>query len=261
MDFLSRRKFVLACGVWGAAAALDGCFLEKHTPWYRAPVLPPPETPATTVKCVHAETGIRLAADPELAFWREAVPVFAEKDRFANPLPAFRTAIYTRWTERNLYVLFVCPYDLLHLKDDPHTGTKTWQLWKWDVAEMFIGSDFDKIEAYKEFELSPQGEWLDLDVDLTSPTRGQGQLWSSDFDVVARIDRERKIWYGAMKIPFVAILPAGRTGPVAGEKFRVNFFRSQGPKKKVHMLAWQPPMSETFHVPEKFGTMVLVETQ
>ncbi len=60
------------------------------------------------------------------------------------------------------------------------------------------------------------------------------------FDVTARIDREQKIWYGALKIPFVAILPAGRTGAAAGDKLRINFFRSQGPPKRLQMITWQP---------------------
>jgi cellulose/xylan binding protein with CBM9 domain len=257
MNLVSRRKFVFTCSV-SAAATLSGCFVERHMPWYKAPPKPVPQSDATTVKCVYAETGIRLTADPNADFWKGALPVFMEKDRYGNPLPDFRTAIATRWTERNLYVLFVCPYDELHLHDQPKTGTKTWQLWKWDVAEMFIGWDFDKIQAYKEFEMSPQGEWLDLDIDLSSPTRGQGPAWSSDFDVDAHIDRDKKIWFGAMKIPFAAILPAGVNGAKTGDKFRVNFFRSQGTTKKEHLLAWQPPMTDTFHTPEKFGTMVLV---
>ncbi len=119
-------------------------------------------------------------ADPALPFWQGALPIYADRDRYGNAVPAaFRTTIYTRWSERNLYILFVCPYEELHLRPDPKTGTKTWQLWNWDVAETFIGSDFEKIESYKEFEMSPQEEWLDLDIDLTSPTRGQGRAWSS----------------------------------------------------------------------------------
>jgi hypothetical protein len=259
MKLFERRTFFPLVASTFACMLLGGCFVEQHLPWSKPPELPAPITDATTVKAVHAETGFRLAADPELRFWKDALPVYAEKDRFGNVVPGYRTAIYTRWTDRNLYLLFVCPYETLHLRRYPHTGTKTWQLWKWDVAETFIGSDFDKIEAYKEFEMSPLGEWLDLDIDLTSPTRGEGMRWSSGFDVVARIDRGKKIWYGAMKIPFVAILPAGRVGAVAGDKLRINFFRSQGPPKKVQMITWQPPMSETFHVPVKFGTMLLVE--
>jgi len=39
----------------------------------------------------------------------------------------------------------------------------------------------------------------------------------------------------------------------------VNFFRSQGPLSSRKDIAWQPTMSETFHVPERFGLLRLVE--
>ena len=46
---------------------------------------------------------------------------------------------------------------------------ETNELWNWDVAEVFIGSDFKNIRRYKEFEVSPQAEWVDLDVNLDAP--------------------------------------------------------------------------------------------
>ena len=56
-------------------------------------------------------------------------------------MPGHRTEIRSRWTGRNLYFLFTCPYEQLNLKPEPKTETETNQLWKWDVAEVFIGSD------------------------------------------------------------------------------------------------------------------------
>src|SRR5205807_1247945 len=123
-------------------------------------------------------------------------------------------------------------------------------LWNWDVAELFIGSDFQNIRRYKEFEVSPQGEWIDLDVDLALPHHEVGWTWNSGFQVAARIDRKRNIWYAAMRIPFAAL---DRRAPVAGNTFRANLFRSQGPPERQHTIAWKAPMSETFHVPERFG--------
>ena len=75
---------------------------------------------------------------------------------------SFRATVRTRWTEKNIYFLFVSPYDELHLKPNPTTQKETNELWNWDVAEVFIGSDFNDIQRYKEFEVSPQGEWVDL---------------------------------------------------------------------------------------------------
>jgi hypothetical protein len=133
---------------------------------------------------------------------------------------------------------------------------ETNELWNWDVAELFIGTDFKNIRRYKEFELSPQREWIDLDVNLDLPDHTVGWTWNSGFQVTARIDADKKIWYGAMKIPFKAL---DRHRPVAGRVFRANLFRSQGPPDHRKEIVWKAPMSNTFHVPEKFGQLILVD--
>ena len=136
--------------------------------------------------------------DPNSAFWRGAAPVLAEGDREGNPVPGHRTEIRSRWTGRNLYFLFTCPYEQLNLKPEPKTETETNQLWKWDVAEVFIGSDVKNIRRYKEFEISPQAEWIDLDIDLDAPRHEDGWVWNSGFQVSARIDQATKTWYAFM---------------------------------------------------------------
>jgi hypothetical protein len=170
-------------------------------------------------------------------------------------LPGYRTEIRSRWTAKNLYFLFSCPYEELFLRPSPSTITETYKLWNWDVAEVFIGSDFKNIQHYREFELSPQGEWLDLDIDLSKPHHEEGWKWNSGFQVAARIDEQTKTWYGAIKIPWAAL---DETPPSPGKTLRVNFFRSQGPRSNCKEIAWQPTLSETFHVPERFGLLRLV---
>jgi hypothetical protein len=90
------------------------------------------------------------------------------------------------------------PYETLNLKPQPSTSTETFRLGDWDVAEVFIGSDFPNIRRYKEFEISPQGEWVDLDIDLAKPHHKDGWTWNSGFAVTARTDPAAKTWYGAM---------------------------------------------------------------
>ncbi|WP_084080714.1 carbohydrate-binding family 9-like protein [Edaphobacter aggregans] len=190
--------------------------------------------------------------DPTSAFWRSAPVTFLTRDAFGKPLPGLSTEVRSRWTLTHLYLLFTCPYDTLRLNPDPVTLTKTNKLWEWDVAEVFLGSDFNNIRRYKEFEVSPQGEWVDLDVDLDSPNHEEGWVWSSGFEVASRIDPSKCIWYGSMRIPFSAIdsRPAS-----PGNMLRINFFRSDGPGRSL--VAWQPTMKPTFHVPEAFGTLLL----
>jgi len=198
---------------------------------------------------------VAIDTNPASAFWSQTVPIYADRDKNDRVLPDYRTEIRSRWTVKNLYFLFSCPYQELFLRPNPSTTTETNKLWNWDVAEIFIGSDFKNIRRYKEFELSPQGEWLDLDIDLTKLHHEEGWTWNSGFQVTARIDEQAHIWYGAMKIPWAAL---DDTPPSVGKTLRVNFFRSQGPLSNRKEVAWQPTMSETFHVPARFGLLQLV---
>ena len=196
-----------------------------------------------------------LQLDPASPFWSAARPVYMEKDAFGKADPRYRTEVRSRWTKDNLYFLFTCPYEQLHLKPDPNTRQETNELWNWDVAEVFVGSDFADIQHYKEFEISPQGEWIDLDVNLHNPHHEAGWTWNSGFEAAARIDQQKHIWYGAMRIPLEAI---DARPPAPGITLRLNLFRSQGPPEHLHEITWQPTMSKTFHVPEHFGLIKLV---
>jgi hypothetical protein len=170
-------------------------------------------------------------------------------------VPGLRTEVRTRWTTKNLYFLFICPYEQLHLKPAPKTQQETNELWNWDVAEVFLGSNFVDIQHYKEFEMSPQGEWVDLDIDLHKPHHEDGWTWNSGFEVLAKIDAQKHIWYGAMRIPFSAL---DQKTPAPGATFRINLFRSGGQPGHSYSMTWQPPMTKTFHTPERFGQLRLI---
>jgi hypothetical protein len=207
-------------------------------------------------KSVYSAENVSLDTNPQSEFWRGALPVYADADAHGKLVPNHRTEVRSRWTKDSLYLLYVCPYEELYLKPSPNAVTETNELWNWDVAELFIGSDFQNIKRYKEFEVSPQGEWVDLDIDLSLPHHEDGWIWNSGFQVAARIDRSAKIWYGAMRIPFSAI---DQRGPETGNIFRANLFRSQGPPERQKSIAWKAPMRDTFHTPERFGQLELVK--
>jgi hypothetical protein len=208
------------------------------------------------IPSVQANQDAALDLDPASQFWRASAPVYMEKDTLGKPVPQYRTEVRTRWTKNNLYFLFICPYEQLYLKPSPTPQQETNQLWNWDVAEVFLGSDFKDIQRYKEFEVSPQAEWIDLDIDLHKPHHEEGWTWNSGFEVKARIDPATHIWYAAMRIPYAAIDPRPAA---AGNTLRINLFRSEGPPSHQHAVAWQAPMKSTFHVPERFGLIRLVE--
>jgi hypothetical protein len=206
-------------------------------------------------KSSYAAQDVALDTDPRSAFWQRAPSVYAEVDNWGHAVPGYRTQVSSRWTKHNLYLLFQCSYEELYLKPTPDTAEETYGLWQWDVAELFIGSDLNNIRRYKEFEVSPQQEWTDLDINLDLPDHTVGWTWNSGFQVAARIDGTAKIWYGAMRIPFAAL---DTRPPAPGRTFRANLFRSQGPPDHRKAIAWSAPMSNTFHQPERFGVLTLV---
>lgn len=195
----------------------------------------------------------RLTADPKTRTWKSATPVIAANGPRGEETPGHRTEIRSVWTKKNLYVLFVCPYESLFLKPAPSTTTETNKLWEWDVAEIFVGADFNNIKRYKELQVSPRGEWVDLDIDRVNPQPEGGWKWNSGFTVKARIDEENKIWYGEFQIPMASI---DSRPPKKGNEMRINFYRIQGnaPRKFV---AWQPTGQGSYHVPEAFGRLRL----
>ena len=203
---------------------------------------------------VRAEHGAALNTAAESPFWRAARPIYAESDNNGGVLPEYRTEIRSRWTDTDIYFLFICPYKQLYLKPSPNVHQETYELWNWNVAEVFIGSDFADIKRYKEFEVSPHNEWIDLDIDLNKPHHEDGWKWNSGFEHAARIDEKSHVWYMAMRIPFKAL--DGR--PVkAGNTFRVNFFRTEAGPQNSKEIMWQPVMGASFHVPERFALLRL----
>jgi hypothetical protein len=149
----------------------------------------------------HASADFALTADPEAAPWKGVAGIFMENGPKGGAYPDHRTEVRSRWTKDNVYFLFVCPYQALYLHPHPSVTRETNKLWDWDVAEVFAGTDFEHIRRYKEFEMSPQGEWVDLDINLDSPRPEDGWLWNSGFAVKARINAAKKTWYLAPEVP------------------------------------------------------------
>jgi len=208
------------------------------------------------IESKHSSRDIAANTDPNSAFWRAVPAIFAESDSSGNEVTGYRTEIRSRWTKRNLYFLFICPYEQLNLRPSPKNDVETNELWNWDVAEVFVGSDFRNIRRYKEFEISPQGEWIDLDIDLDATHHEDGWVWNSGFRVSARIDPVAHRWYGFMKIPYSSI--DSRSASV-GNLLRANFFLSEGPGINYRSIAWQSTHETTFHVPQVFGTLKLIQ--
>jgi hypothetical protein len=119
-------------------------------------------------------------------------------------------------------------------------------LWEGDVVEAFVGRDADHPNRYAEFELAPNGERLDVLLDLPK----KDFAWSSGFKTAVFADRAAHVWTAEMMIPWAALGGA----PKAGERWRVNLYRCDVANHA--QLALRPTLSKTFHQPDRFATLV-----
>ena len=213
--------------------------------------------PGAVLESGYTRRDSEITADPNSPFWSGASRVVADHDYLGRLIPGLATEIRSRWSDHFLYLLFLCPYDELNLKPDPNPSAETPELWKWDVAEAFIGSDFKYIGRYKEFQVSPQGEWVDLEIDRDNPKVQAGMAWNSGYTVKARIDAPHKIWYGEMRIPWGSV---DTRPPRTGRELRIGLFRIAGAGQQKTFYAWRPPIGTSFHVPQAFGTLRLSDS-
>jgi hypothetical protein len=201
-------------------------------------------------------------ADPNSKFW-DVPGVQIDHGIEGNPEPMLHSEARSRWTKKNVYFLFIGPYvDHLKLKVDPDTKNETYKLWFFDVFELYLGANFDNINLYGEFQMSPQGEFADLDIDATVDKPGwhDERSWSSGFKVAAHIDQEKHIWYGEMQIP---IKSRDSRPAKVGNEMRINVYRLQSVpgEEKPHFLAWQPTGEWNPHRPKKFGLLKFVPAE
>ena len=198
-------------------------------------------------------TAIRLAnhvADfPSLSDWNQAESVvFCHDWRGENPDPRRQTAVHTLWSDDRLFVRFTCRFRTLDLFRDSDPNGRRDELWDRDVAEVFLQSDRFGEKYYKEFEVSPNGLWLDLDI----TPQGKAHIASGMQSRVA-LDQDARVWTAELAVPIAAITSNFQPD----QPWRVNFFRCEGRAPGRFYAAWQPTGTPqpNFHVPQKFGTL------
>lgn len=79
--------------------------------------------------------------------------------------------------------------------------------------------------------------------------------WDSGFAHATRVDENRKEWTCEMSIPAAAM---GVASIRPRMEWRINFFRCDGVGeiRQRRLLAWSPPLEDSFHVPSRFGTIL-----
>ena len=150
------------------------------------------------------------------------------------------------WSSDTLFVRFVARYRDLYTY--PQSNSRLGKLWERDVAEMFIHSPADPPRAYKEFEVSPNGNWIDLDI-----APGMGHDLHCALKAHASVDQRTSTWTGELYIPTQCLTTDFNPQSV----WRVNFFRIEGRGPRRFYSAWRATNTPqpNFHVPEVFGTL------
>ncbi len=147
-----------------------------------------------------------------------------------------------------LYLRFVCSYRELSVFQNSDPNGRRDHLWDRDVAEAFLQPEPSPERYYKEFEIAPNGMWIDLNI---SPS-GLADL-KTGLSRSVHVDQEKHIWTAEMAIPLRTITERFDSSSL----WRVNFYRIEGPEEPRRYMAWRPTYTPqpNFHVPEAFGTM------
>jgi alpha-galactosidase len=192
---------------------------------------------------------IRLDASHSAPEWQSAQPVrFHSNWQGENPDPGLETEVRVLWSPTFLYLRFVCRYRELSVFEDSDPNGRRDHLWDRDVAEAFLQPDSSVERRYKEFEVAPNGMWIDLDI---SPS-GLADL-KSGMTRSVHVDAQRKIWTAELAIPMRSL--ATHFDP--NKIWRANFYRVEGKTEPRQYLAWQPTHTPqpNFHMPEAFGIL------
>jgi hypothetical protein len=192
---------------------------------------------------------IRLDAANSVPEWLSAHPVsFCADWQGKNPDQALETEVRVLWSPTSLYLRFVCHYRELFVFEDSDPNGRRDHLWDRDVAEAFLQPDPSVERSYKEFEVAPNGMWIDLDI---SPS-GLADL-KSGLTRSVHVDAQRKTWTVELAIRMRSLTASFDPKAV----WRANFYRVEGGIEPRQYLAWQPTHTPqpNFHVPKEFGTL------
>lgn len=218
------------------------------------------KSPRAAFSIPHLAKTSELNTDPHSATWSHAASAWIVKDCSQKvDYPKLKTEVRAFWSDSDLYLLFISPYEQLNLWLPADNSKDRLKLWDRDVIEFFLGDDWTDIKHYREFEIAPTGDWVDLAIDLTHDKYEAD--WNSGWQRLGRIDEANHIWYAAARVPLKSV----SEHPVkVGTKWRANLYRIDGlgEDPQRHFMCWQPTCvvnRDPNHVPENFGTLIFTK--
>jgi alpha-galactosidase len=215
---------------------------------------PGPDAHACSVKpmeviAAHLTREIVLNARHPASEWQSARAItFCSDWQGKNPDPRRETSVRILWSDKILYLRFECHYREVFVFDDSDPAGRRDHLWDRDVAEAFLQPDPARPAFYREFEVSPNGFWIDLDIFPGGRADLNSGLRRSVF-----LDPDSHTWAAELAIPMVAL--TRHFDPTSA--WRANFYRVEGPREPRSYMAWRPTHTPqpNFHVSAAFGVL------
>lgn len=208
------------------------------------------------IKIAHIEKDFPVR-ELDNRLWQKANEASIEKYWSGENAPRGRHAkAKILWSPTALYVRFEANQtEPLVVSEKPNPEGKTIGLWERDVCEIFLAPDKGEPRKYFEFEIAPNGEWIDLAIYQKPDERITDWNYVSGMKSAAKIEKDKVVM--AIKVEWKAF---GKT-PKAGDVWLGNLFRCVGSGKTRGYLAWSPTLAKepSFHVPEKFGEFEFVK--
>jgi hypothetical protein len=209
-----------------------------------------PQVECKTVIAAKLLEGLDEEKFPSLAAWERATPAnFCVDWQGRNPDPERETEVRLMWTEETLFLWFKAKFRSITVFEDAGASGRRDQLWDRDVAEVFLQTDPATPHRYKEFEVSPNGYWIDLDI-----APGEKRDLKSGLRRRVFLKDKNKTWVAELALPMRCLIQSFDPSAV----WKVNFFRVEGTAEPRFYSAWQPtgtPQPD-FHVPESFGRLL-----
>jgi alpha-galactosidase len=191
---------------------------------------------------------------PEPSTWGDARNLRFQADwQGKNADPERETEVWLLWTPETLYLRFRVKYRVITVFSDAEPNGRRDQLWDRDVAEVFLQPAGSDRKRYKEFEISPNGMWIDLDI-----APGEKHDLQSGLRRRVTLNEASKTWIAELALPMKSLVE--RFDPAA--TWRVNFYRVEGTSEPRFYSAWQPTgtPAPNFHVPDAFGKLIFADS-
>jgi hypothetical protein len=218
-----------------------------------------PYTSNVQIQARFSPEGFTPDGDLEKEVWKKAEWVHFDHDMSGQKThPEAATEVASFWTVNYVYFAFRCKYTALNIYEGEDIAKERWELWNRDVVEVFANPQPERVNHYYEFEVSPNNQWIDLEIDKDKdPFNDAG--WDSHFEHATRVDEKNKIWTCEMRIP---VSTMGVRSLRADREWRINFYRADGPggnSQRRHMCWSTIPEGRSFHVPTRFGIIRFIE--